>query len=260
MGWPDAQASEHAGCRPPPHGDAAAGNKVAGGTMTSFLIIDDHPLFREALGNAIHLAHPDARILETMSIQGAMNILSSGEEIDLALLDLTLPDAVGFSGFLRLREAYPRLPVAIVSSHDEEHVILEALSLGAAGYLPKSTSKREIALSIERVLNGSTSVPSNFQFAGGLNKSDSLQALRAGLQELTPQQLRVLELIRRGLQNKQIAAELRLAESTVKAHVTEILRKLNLYSRNKAVVEISKLGLSSLESLAAAKADRARPK
>jgi DNA-binding NarL/FixJ family response regulator len=77
---------------------------------------------------------------------------------------------------------------------------------------------------------------------------------------LTPQQLRVLELIRRGLQNKQIAAELRLAESTVKAHVTEILRKLNLFSRNKAVVEISKLGLPNLESLAGSKPDRSRSK
>ncbi|MDR3464743.1 MAG: response regulator transcription factor [Xanthobacteraceae bacterium] len=228
--------------------------------MTSFLIIDDHPLFREALGNAIRLAHPTALIFEAMSIQGAIHILSSGQEIDLALLDLTLPDAVGFSGFLRLREAYPRLPVAIVSSHDEEHVIVEALSLGAAGYLPKSTSKREIAQSIDRVLSGLTSVPDKFQFAGGLSKPDSQQALRAGLQELTPQQLRVLELIRRGFQNKQIAGELRLAESTVKAHVTEILRKLNLFSRNKAVVEISKLGLTNLESLAASRADRSRPK
>lgn len=231
-----------------------------GRKMTSFLIIDDHPLFREALGNAIRLAHSDARILEAMSIQGAMELLSSGQEIDLALLDLTLPDAVGFSGFLQLRESFPRLPVAIVSSHDEEHVVLEALSLGAAGYLPKSTSKREIAQSIERLLSGLTSVPDRFQFAGGLPKSDSQQALRAGLQELTPQQLRVLELIRRGLQNKQIAAELRLAESTVKAHVTEILRKLNLFSRNKAVVEISKLGLTNLESLAVPRAERTRSK
>ncbi len=228
--------------------------------MTSFLIIDDHPLFREALGNAIRLAHPDAQICEAMSIQGAITILSSGQEIDLALLDLSLPDAVGFSGFQRLREAFPRVPVAIVSSHDEEHVILEALSLGAAGYLPKSTSKREIAQSIERLLSGLTSVPDRIQLAGSLQKPDSQQALRAGLQELTPQQLRVLELIRRGFQNKQIAAELRLAESTVKAHVTEILRKLNLFSRNKAVVEISKLGLTNLEQLTGARADRSRSK
>jgi DNA-binding NarL/FixJ family response regulator len=258
MGRPNAQASEHIARHHPR--DVATSSTGTNAAMTTFLIVDDHPLFREALGNAIHLAHPDATILETMSIEGAMNILASGQEIDLALLDLTLPDAVGFSGFLRLREAYPRLPVAIVSNHDEEHVILEALALGAAGYLPKSTSKREIALSIERVLKGATSVPSNFQFAGGLSRPDTQQALRAGLQELTPQQLRVLELIRRGLQNKQIAAELRLAESTVKAHVTEILRKLNLYSRNKAVVEISKLGLPSLDSLSLAKADRPRPK
>lgn len=86
--------------------------------MTNFLIIDDHPLFREALGNAVRQAHPDAVIFETMSIKGALHILAEKKDIDLALLDLTLPDATGFSGFMRLRETYPRLPVAIVSSHE----------------------------------------------------------------------------------------------------------------------------------------------
>ena len=91
--------------------------------MTSFLIIDDHPLFREALGNAVRLAHTDARILESMSIKGALDILSSEQGIDLALLDLCLPDAAGFSGFLRLRETYPRLPVAIVSSDEDQKIV-----------------------------------------------------------------------------------------------------------------------------------------
>jgi DNA-binding NarL/FixJ family response regulator len=76
--------------------------------LTSFLIIDDHPLFREAIGNAVRLAHPDARIFEAMSIKGALGILAAERGIDLALLDLSLPDAAGFSGFQRLREAYPR--------------------------------------------------------------------------------------------------------------------------------------------------------
>ena len=67
--------------------------------MTSFLIIDDHPLFREALGNALLLAHPDARLFEAMSIKGALDILATEQGIDLALLDLNLPDATGFSGF-----------------------------------------------------------------------------------------------------------------------------------------------------------------
>lgn len=211
--------------------------------MTRFLIIDDHPLFREALGNAVRLAHPDAEILEALSIADALNILSSEPEIDLALLDLTLPDATGFSGFLRLRATHPRLPVAIVSSDEDQHVVREALSLGAAGYLPKSTSKRELTASIERVLSGSISVPKDFLPAAERGGNSSSRALQARLGELTPQQLRVLDLIRRGYQNREIAGELQLAESTVKAHITEILRKLRLFSRNKAVIETSKIEL-----------------
>ena len=210
--------------------------------MTRFLIIDDHPLFREALGNAVRLAHPDAQILEALSIADALNILSAEPEIDLALLDLTLPDATGFSGFLRLRATHPRLPVAIVSSDEDQHVVREALSLGAAGYLPKSTSKRELTSSIERVLSGSISVPKDFVPAER-DGNGSSRALQARLEELTPQQLRVLDLIRRGYQNREIAGDLQLAESTVKAHITEILRKLRLFSRNKAVIETSKIEL-----------------
>jgi DNA-binding NarL/FixJ family response regulator len=224
--------------------------------LTSFLIIDDHPLFREALGNAVRLAHPDARIFEAMSIDGALGILAAEQGIDLALLDLSLPDATGFSGFLRLRETYPRLPV--VSSDEDQHIIREALSLGAAGYLPKSTSKSELARSIERVLSGSISVPSNFVIQNDRGSANLTEALRARLAELTPQQLRVLELIRRGLQNKHIAVELKLAESTVKAHVTEILRKLKLFSRNKAVIEIGKIDLPAPKQQAA-RLERAKP-
>jgi len=197
--------------------------------MISFLIIDDHPLFREALGNAVRLAHPDARILEAMSIKGALNILASEQDIDLALLDLFLPDATGFSGFLRLRETCPRLPVAIVSSEEDQ-----------------------------RVLSGSISVPKNFVVKNEKNGADVTQAVRARLRELTPQQLRVLDLVRRGLQNKQIAVELKLAESTVKAHVTEILRKLKLFSRNKAVIEIGKINFT-VPKPDPTKHDRAKP-
>jgi DNA-binding NarL/FixJ family response regulator len=219
------------------------GGAAKAGKMTSFLIIDDHPLFREALGNAVRLAHPEAQIFEATSIADALHVLAVEHGIDLALLDLSLPDASGFSGFQRLRETYPRLPVAIVSSEEDRHIIREALSLGAAGYLPKSTSKRELADSIERLLSGSISVPKDFAAASERTSPPSTQVLQARLRELTPQQLRVLELIRRGCQNKEIALELQLAESTVKAHVTEILRKLRLYSRNKAIIEIGKIDL-----------------
>src|SRR5215471_20463348 len=147
--------------------------------MTSFLIIDDHPLFREALGNAVRSALPDAVIFEAMSIDEALHVLAAEPGIELALLDLSLPDADGFSGFLRLRETHPRLPVAIVSSEEDQHVVREALTLGAAGYLPKSTSKRELAQSIEGVLSGAVSVPKDFVATPDRRNSDSIQALQA---------------------------------------------------------------------------------
>ncbi len=210
--------------------------------MAGFLIIDDHPLFGEALGNAIRISHPDARIYETTSISGAMSVLAAETAIDLALLDFLLPDAVGFSGFRRLRDSYPKLPIAIVSSDEDAQTIREALDLGAAGYLPKSTSIHELSRAIKLLLSGLVAAPREFASAG-TQPRDAAQTLQKRIESLTPQQMRVLQLITRGLQNREIAAELKLAESTVKAHVTEILRKLNLFSRNKAIIEVGKIAL-----------------
>ena len=211
--------------------------------MAGFLIIDDHPLFGEALGNAIRISRPDAKIFETTSIAEAMSILAAEPGIDLALLDLLLPDVVGFSGFHRLRDRYPKLPIAIVSSHEDKQTIREALDLGAAGYLLKSTSINELSQAIERLLSGFVAAPKEFAVLGTREQADAARTLQERIEKLTPQQLRVLQLITRGLQNREIAAELKLAESTVKAHVTEILRKLKLFSRNKAIIEVSKISL-----------------
>ncbi|MGH6707551.1 MAG: response regulator [Bradyrhizobium sp.] len=211
--------------------------------MTGFLIIDDHPLFGEALGNAIRISRPDARIFETTSIAAAMAILAAEPGIDLALLDLLLPDVAGFSGFCRLRDHYPKLPIAIVSSDEDKQTIREALDMGAAGYLPKSTSIGELSQAIDRLLNGLVAAPTEFAAAGSHARADAARTLRQRIEELTPQQLRVLQLITRGMQNREIAAELKLADSTVKAHVTEILRKLKLFSRNKAIIEVAKISL-----------------
>ena len=225
--------------------------------MAGFLIVDDHPLFGEALGNAIRTSHPDARILEATSIKGALAILATEPAIDLVLLDLLLPDAVGFSGFQRLRDLYPSLPIAIVSSHEDQSTISEALEMGAVGYIPKSTSLSELSQAIDRVLSGSVSAPKDFVATCNMTRSSAAPTMRERLLELTPQQTRVLHLITRGLQNREIAAELKLAESTVKAHVTEILRKLKLFSRNKAIIELGKIPLPVLETSSGTKAEKA---
>jgi DNA-binding NarL/FixJ family response regulator len=225
--------------------------------MMGFLIVDDHPLFGEALGNAIRISHPDARIFEAASIRQALNILATEHNVDLALLDLLLPDAVGFSGFLRLRDSHPKLPILVVSSVDDKQTIREALALGAVGYLSKSTSVTELSDAIARILSGSVSAPKGFVSAGV--KEQNEPAILERIKKLTPQQVRVLHLIRNGLQNREIAAELKLAESTVKAHVTEILRKLGLFSRNKAIIEIGKIALPLPGPCQSPKGERERP-
>ena len=209
--------------------------------MMGFLIIDDHPLFGEALGNAIRISYPDARIFEATSIKGALNILAAERNIDLAFLDLLMPDVVGFSGFLKLRDRHPKLPILIVSSVEDKQTIRDALAMGALGYLSKSTSVSELSEAIARILSGAVSAPKGFTAAGAAEQAGA--GLRERIRKLTPQQIRVLHLIRDGLQNREIATELKLAESTVKAHITEILRKLGLFSRNKAIIEIAKIAL-----------------
>ena len=194
---------------------------------------------------------------EAASIRQALNILANERNIDLALLDLLLPDAAGFSGFLRLRGSHPKLPILILSSIEDKQTIREALALGAVGYLSKSTSVSELSEAIARILSGAVSAPKGFVTAGATAQTEA--ALREKIKKLTPQQVRVLHLIRNGLQNREIAAELKLAESTVKAHVTEILRKLGLFSRNKAIIEVGKIALPLPAPCQSARGERERP-
>jgi len=223
--------------------------------MMGFLIIDDHPLFGEPLGNAIRISYPDARIFEATSVKGALNVLATEGNIDLAFLDLLMPDVVGFSGFLKLRDRHPKLPILIVSSVEDKQTIRDALAMGALGYLSKSTSVSELSEAIARILSGAVSAPKGFTAAAG---EQAGAGLRERIAKLTPQQIRVLHLMRDGLPNREIATELKLAESTVKAHITEILRKLGLFSRNKAIIEIGKIALPLPDPGQEAKAEQDR--
>ncbi|BCH24512.1 response regulator [Mesorhizobium sp. L-8-3] len=217
-----------------------------GGETVRFLIIDDHPLFREALHSAVRMAYPDVDTVEARSVEEALDLLGSPIPFDLALLDLSMPGVQGFEGLLQLRTRHPRLPVVVVSGHEEPRIISEALSYGAAGFIPKSVRKDELAQAIRDVMEGAIYVPENYDGqAPDADRSDRAEMVRR-LSKLTPQQLRVLQMLKQGMLNKQIAYELQVGETTVKAHVSEILRKLNVYSRTQAVIEVSKLDNADL--------------
>lgn len=207
--------------------------------MTRILIVDDHPLFREALLAIVSRDWPTAVVTEAGTIEEAEAELSRDASVDLALLDLSVPDTRGFEGLLRLRTAYPRLPIVVVSGMEDPRIVQEALSYGIAGFIPKSVKRDELGRAISEVMDGSVYVPKGLAPAPD---ADAGRAERiARLKTLTRQQIRVLKMLRQGLLNKQIAYELDVGETTVKAHVSEILRKLGVYSRTQAVIEAGRI-------------------
>ena len=215
-------------------------------TTARFLIIDDHPLFREALHSAVSMAYPKVETIEATTVAEALDILKGGAPFDLALLDLNIPGVQGFDGLLQIRTSHPRLPVVIVSGHEDNRIVSQALSYGAAGFIPKSSRKADLAAAIRDVMEGAVFVPQSYQPQPGTAQDEDRSDLIRRLSMLTPQQMRVLNMLRQGLLNKQIAYELQVGETTVKAHVSEILRKLHVYSRTQAVIEVSRLDQAEL--------------
>lgn len=210
--------------------------------MHHFLVIDDHPLFREAVQIAIRSVTPKAEVHEATTVEAAVEMISERRRgYDLALLDLSLPGTSGFDGLLLLRTRFPRLPILVISAHDDPRIVREAMSHGIGGFVSKAAKKSEIAQAIGRVLAGGVHMPESLAQVPATEVAFADEDLMARLSSLTPQQLRVLQMLRQGLLNKQIAHELAVGETTVKAHVSEILRKLGVFSRTQAVIEASKI-------------------
>lgn len=211
----------------------------------SFLIVDDHPLFLSAIRAAIHAAYPEAVIVEATSIAEARAEIECGETFDLVLLDLSLPGTSGFEGLLEMRTHHPKVPVVIVSAHEDPRIIHDAMTYGAAGYISKAVRKAELSSAIRDVMDGIVCLPSGYEPPSDDDAKNDADLARR-LSSLTPQQLRVLKMLRQGMLNKQIAYELSVGETTVKAHVSEILRKLNVASRTQAVIEVSKADFDAI--------------
>ncbi|WP_298819132.1 response regulator transcription factor [uncultured Roseibium sp.] len=209
--------------------------------MTKFLIIDDHPLFREALHSAVELAYPGSDALGAASLVDACRFLDARSGFDLALLDLSMPDVTGMEGLLHLRTHYPQLPVVVVSGVEDQAIIAQVMAYGAAGFIPKSSKKTILAKAIQQVMSGAVYLPESYEDGVEESIDEETSRMIERMASLTPQQIRVLNMICDGLLNKQIAYELQVGETTVKAHVSEILRKLAVSSRTQVVIEVKKL-------------------
>jgi DNA-binding NarL/FixJ family response regulator len=203
------------------------------------VIADDHPLIRGAMREAIVGRFPNAAIGEAGSLEETTVLLDGDAEVDLVLLDLTMPGVRGFSGLMYLRAQYPGVPVVVVSANDDPAVIRRCMDFGASGFIPKTLGVEAMRSAIAQVLEGGVWTPPHIDLKAG-NDAQGADMIER-LATLTPQQVRVLMMLSEGLLNKQIAYNLSVSEATVKAHVSAILKKLDVESRTQAVIAAGKI-------------------
>ena len=192
------------------------------------LLIDDHPLYIDALRVAVEPLFP-ARVEAEATLSGAFERLEQ-DRYDLILLDLSLPDAGGVESVGRVKEAAgPRAALVVVSGRDDASTVALVRALKADGFLSKSQPLTVLREQLTKISNGETVFPSD-KTAEGLSEALAL---------LTPAQARVLAAAATGKLNKQIAYDMGLAEPTVKAHMSAIIKRLGVANRTQAILAIS---------------------
>jgi DNA-binding NarL/FixJ family response regulator len=210
--------------------------------MTTVLVADDHPLFREAIADALRTMLDAVGVLEAGSMAEAIARMDDAADVDLVLLDLRMPGTSGVKGVRTLRRRRPDIPVAVISALDDSMVVRKCLDAGAIGYIPKSLPRERIAIAIQTILDGGSFAPDEGsmrvqEVAEDEDDETELdETMRCRFELLTNQQWKVLELMAQGLLNKQIAYEIDVQLTTVKAHVSSLLQKLGASRRTQAVI------------------------
>jgi DNA-binding NarL/FixJ family response regulator len=214
------------------------------------LVVDDHPLIREALRQVLQALDQQLDMLEAQSCEEALDLTRGHPDISLILLDLALPGQDGFETLRRLRDEFPGIPVVVLSASDQPDTVMRAIDGGAMGYIPKTSSSQLLLNALRLVLSGAIYLPLEV-----LRKEQEIAPAAppaptspAELRDprtigLTARQAQVLALLLQGKPNKLICRDLNLAEGTVKIHVTAILKALGVANRTQAVIAVSKLGL-----------------
>jgi len=200
----------------------------------AILIADDHPLFRQALAVAVATVAPEARVIEAGTLAAAVKAASDTADLRLVTLDLKMPGAIGYSGIALLHAEKPDVPILVVSSAEGANAAEEARAFGAVGFLRKNADLLQIEAAISAALSG-ISTP--------VKKAEPVDKVRGEVAGLTPTQLKVLLAVLDGKLNKQIAFDLGMSEATVKAHMTAIMRKLDVQNRTQAALVARSLGL-----------------
>ncbi|MBE6467280.1 MAG: response regulator transcription factor [Alphaproteobacteria bacterium] len=216
------------------------------------LIADDHELFLKGLEIILTDFNPSAELIKAKNYIELLDVVKNESGFDLILTDLAMPGGIWLDALKEIHDKLPETPIIILSAVFEKEIVQKTLDLGAAGYIPKTSSNAVILSAVNLVLSGGVYIPPELLKSSTESSLDDLKKIdelnhNADLSEkiriLSPRQLDVLKLIAEGKSNKQIAYELGLTEGTVKLHVTAILKLLNVYNRTGAVAQATTLGL-----------------
>lgn len=212
----------------------------------NIIIADDHPLFRNALRQALSSAFERTQWFDADSADALQSVLDSQSvSYDLVLLDLQMPGSHGYSTLIHLRSHYPELPVIVISAHEDINTISRAIHYGGSGFIPKSASMETLKEALTAVLCGDLWLPKGADIIP--IEDDCTDKMASKLSDLTPQQYKVLQMFAEGLLNKQIAYDLGVSEATIKAHATAIFRKLGVRNRTQAVIALSQLEMDKVD-------------
>ncbi len=211
------------------------------------LVVDDYALVREGLRHALQALGDDVVVLEARDAEEALRVVALEPALDLVLLDIGLPGMDGFLALDEMRRGLPSAPIVVLSASADQRDIASALNMGAMGYIPKMVPREVMLRALRLVLAGGIYVPPQAigvpQFPGAPPQASITPPKSVDELRLTDRQRQVLQLIAQGKPNKVIARELQIAEPTVKAHVTEVLRALKASSRAQAMVTARRFGL-----------------
>jgi DNA-binding NarL/FixJ family response regulator len=204
------------------------------------LIVDDHPLILQAVGNALRDFDPSLVLLSADTRDATERMLALHPDCALVLLDLALPGTRGMELLAALTRDHPRLAILVLSATHDRATVEAALAAGARGYIAKTADATEVIGAVSAALAGKRPVTRDL----GPRVAESAALLAPGVFGLTERQADVLRLLVQGKPNKMICRDLALSEGTVKVHVSAILKALNVHSRTQAVVELARRGVS----------------
>lgn len=214
------------------------------------LIVDDHALVRRGLNYVVKEGFPDAEVTEAESSAAALEALRGGVSVDLALVDVRMPDLDGLELLRTIRTEWEELPVIMLSTYDNAPYVRRALADGAAGYLLKDATPEDLAQAIKVALSGSGNVLSPRVIQNLFEDQDSARGVngngRRNEYSLTQRENDILALLSEGRSNREIAQHLYLSEKTVKAHLAAIFRKLGVTNRTQAAMVAVQMGVGPM--------------